>query len=158
MTPAECFVELWKKAQNDLAKASTWGGQNNRGTVAYRVRAIDLDNGAYDWNEGMPTIRLDRPVTTIPPESRLELPDTDRSATVDACVLAHELGHFRSDRDGSRTQATYDAQRANQALTRGEKTLILEEERAAWRLGREELAALGCTEWAVFDATMIARL
>jgi hypothetical protein len=68
----------------------------------------------------------------------------------DASFLAHEFGHFLSDADGSTKLGPYIALGKGEPLSPEQKAAILDEERLAWRLGRGELARLGCDDWDAF--------
>ncbi len=81
-----------------------------------------------------------------------EEPDMALDPLKDACTLAHECGHFLSDREGAQTQAYCDAIDADRVVWAEGQAAVLAEEERAWDLGRDALARLGCTEWAYFDS------
>jgi hypothetical protein len=153
MTPADVLSRLWKRAQLDLA------GETNCtfGTVMYHA-GEGFENAWYNPNRGLPHIwlwRRDR----VPNPADQNVPDVVTQPMEDACILAHEYGHFLSERDGSRTpayEAALDAFHAAQdeggrALSTNEQALVLDEETRAWDLGRQVLAELGVDEWRAFD-------
>src|SRR6266446_6132828 len=150
MPPSSCVgFRAYTTVLPTLAGAS--GRPDNVGrTVVYERKPTQLDGGIYIWRGRFPTIRLYR-WPDLPPDP--EQPDMVTRPNEDACTLAHERGHFISDRDGSRSQPAYTKLRKGDPLTAGEKVLIIEEERRAWTHGRDVLKALGCNSWDVFTTT-----
>jgi hypothetical protein len=126
------------------------------GLVAYLPAFADIDpamEGFYDANDGFPRIHLlagGREPFPSPPDS----PDLKAQPEVDACILAHEHGHFLSDVQGDRTSAYKGAvtrfQNKESPLPQ-DRDLILAEEERAWDHGRETLTSLGVSEWQTFD-------
>ena len=152
MNLAECLRPLWRLAECNLARLGSPPTDTVGRTVAYRGGDASqpqshYEGGKYDWNDGCPIIRLLRDrVPAIDTE-----PDLATQPERDACLLAHEYGHFLSDRDGSRTQALYDKLGTGAMLDRAEQGAILAEEERAWDLGRKTVIDLGCDDLAVFD-------
>lgn len=147
VTPAECLGALWDLAQRELAGDAPGG----RGAVVYHS-GWGFESGWYDPAGGLPHIWLWRiGKVPDPPAS----PDLSTQPLEDACTLAHEYGHFLSDRAGNRTAAYVAAldafHGAGRALSQQEQAEILAEEVRAWEYGREALAALGCTDWDGFE-------
>ena len=77
-------------------------------------------------------------------------PDLVTQPMPDACILAHEFGHFCSD-PTDRLHPLYDRARKGGPLTIEEKRQIMTEEETAWDRGRSALATLGCDEWGEFE-------
>lgn len=157
MNPAECLPDLWRLVEQELNAASEPPARTAKGVVAYELWSISsdtdpatsfFDGGSYFWNDGLPRIRLYRrgcvPAATTEPDLRMQ-------PAVDACILAHEYGHFCSDKNGSRTQSTYDELRHRPAVDVRAQQIILAEEQAAWTHARAVLAVVGCTDWVVFE-------
>ena len=79
----------------------------------------------------------------------------------DACVLAHEFGHFRSLQAGQQSARYHEIidrpdpgredGEMGAELSEEDKALVIAEEERAWDYGREELAALGFDHWEVFE-------
>lgn len=142
MTPGDCFEALWEIAAREL-------GPPADGAVVYRVNpAMTFDEeGLYKCENDLPQIvlwRRDR--TPLSPNE----PDLLTRPVHEACILAHEFGHFLSDRT-DKLHPVYDRARTGGPLTPAEKEAILTEEERAWDLGRAALANLGCDEWGDFD-------
>ena len=86
----------------------------------------------------------------------------------DAVILAHEMGHWRrwlagmhpSYRSEILETAGASALLYSDPLSLSPDLLavIYDEERAAWDLGRAELAAVGFENWALFESLQLARL
>ncbi len=146
MIPAECLSELWKRVGDALAKASLRG--RAIGAVSYRVvHGIGLEGGDYLWNNGLPRIWL---LCEREPADVFR-PDLNTNPLQDAFTLAHEYGHFLSDKDGSRTLPLLEKLRAKQPLKHAEKNVIVDEERRAWANGRTILEGLGYLELDAYD-------
>jgi hypothetical protein len=147
MIPAECLSELWKRVGDAFAKASL-RGTRAIGAVSYRVvHGIGLEGGDYLWNNGLPRIWLLREREP----ADVFRPDLNTNPLQDAFTLAHEYGHFLSDKDGSRTLSLFEKLRAKQPLKHAEKNVIVDEERRAWANGRKILEGLGYLELDAYD-------
>jgi hypothetical protein len=142
VNPSDCFVALWRFVEGELAR-----GHSKRGTVTYHA-GIGIEGGKYRWNGGLPQVVLWRK-DRAPPQQ--EEPDLATQPLLDACLLAHEYGHFLSDREGERTKTFYEAISTGRALPPEAQEAVLVEEARAWELGRQALTYLGCTEWSDFD-------
>lgn len=144
-SPADCFAALWEQAQRDLAAKAP-------GDAVTYHSGWGFETGWYDPANGLPRIWLWRIGAVPDPPGR---PDLATQPLEDACTLAHQYGHFLSERAGNRT-ATYLAaldafHEARRELSQEEQAEILAEEVRAWELGRQALAALGCNDWDGFE-------
>jgi hypothetical protein len=150
MGPGEVFARLWEMTERLLAEGSTGVAPEFRrtmGTIRYVKRIGILEGGEYDWQSGRPRILLFRgPAEDLPAQFT---PDLISRPDEDACVLAHELGHFDTDATMATTAVAHQAWKAN-ALSQADALSIYEEERAAWRRGAERLAQAGCTDFSRF--------
>jgi len=158
-TPGARFTELWAQAERDLA------GDTGDATFTVRYGRL-LDGGrGYGWyapNEGeggrkLPFIELWR--TDALPDPQWT-PDLKTRPLLDACDLAHEHGHFLSDKNRERTPE-YEAalevlrlyhEQRERMPTPEERALIYAEEERAWAYARKTLVGLGVDEWEAFDA------
>lgn len=142
VTPGDCFKHLWERAEREL-------GPPAKRAVVYHVKpAMAFDEeGLCKRDNDLPKIVLYRRDRT-PPSA--QDPDLLTQPVQDACILAHEFGHFLSD-PTDRLHPVYERARAGQPLTPEEKGHIVAEEEKAWNLGRAALADLGCNEWGEFE-------
>jgi hypothetical protein len=159
MSPGDCFERLWHHVSGDLDGA--WKRKDPDDVteyvrVAYLPALEGMDpemDGFYDANDGFPQIHL-LAGGREPFPSPSDRPDLKTQPEVDACILAHEHGHFLSDVRGNRTSAYVDAvlrfQKKESPLPQ-DRGLILAEEERAWDHGHETLTSLGVTEWQTFE-------
>jgi len=149
MNPAEVFRQLWERVQKEgvgvlyaaplgSAEIDAEGLYAPAGTRAFQTT---------------PQILLFR-VPPAPMPRPQSAPD-DTQPIHDACTLAHEYGHWLSDKEGHRTAAYVAAVCTPHdqwpTMTSAGRRIIYSEEARAWHLGRAALAELGCDEWAAFD-------
>jgi len=165
MGPGDVFRLLWRAAELDLAEASAVRTVPpfpvvTTGTVTYSPPE-GIDDGYFDRNRLI--IRLCRPEPFPTPE---DAPDLQTQPDVDACLLAHEYGHFRSWKSGVHTDAYVAAATALEVAqlksgpppTPEQAELVMREEEQAWESARATLANLGVTRWTAFDAQRDAGL
>lgn len=155
-SPADCFVALWREAELQLARATIYDENFvpprsdwvPPGIVSYGTRrAGRLGDGDYRWCDGSPSITLVRPLDRIP--KRADLPDPQTQPDEDACLLAHEFGHFHVDPQGDAALAAIERVRTGSG-TLDDGLLVLKDEEAAWKVGAELLADQGCSQWEHF--------
>jgi hypothetical protein len=150
---------LWSDAERRLTEATLYDtafreAQANdwvsKGIVSYRGprRPGGLDGGEYRWMDGFPSITLFR-VAGLP--ARHEDPDVMTAPTQDACLLAHELGHFISDKEGTTTEEARDRWARGERLSSDDVDLILTDEREAWRIAHQLLEQHSFSHWDVFN-------
>ncbi|MBL8911778.1 MAG: hypothetical protein JNM17_13885 [Archangium sp.] len=137
---ADCFSALWSLAIDELSRSSR-SPRPTIGIVEYQVASARIgERGRYQWNEGMPSIRLF--VERAPTD--LTIPDTTRAST-DLFTLAHELGHYAVDRECQETTASRE--RVERGDASGSDALaILSEELAAWDAAEVFLGRVDCAD------------
>jgi len=144
MTPADVFRDLWSVVRNELrtmTKMDAPVSYNTRGGAAPEDEAAYVPEAMCIW------LYRDEPLPDPDSEPEMSQPEKD------ACLLAHEYGHYLSDKKG-RPEAylsANDSLIADRPMTPQDMALVLHEERLAWSYARSELAKLGVTEWAYFN-------
>jgi hypothetical protein len=151
-TNKDIYRAIWQRAENQGVR------------VEYRGETPACEAGYFhptNVNGTGPVIVMFRPYYAGPADKpsfeRLSEPRelSDDDVVRELCTLAHEFGHFeswRSSGDWSEYLAAVVAREDGRALSERERTLIIEEEERAWRLGREVLGALGFQDWEHFEA------
>jgi hypothetical protein len=152
-THAELLRELWKLVEADLAP----GEDPPTGAVTY-TGLFGKEGGCYVRQQSargiMPRIELARTPCPNPQTS----PDLVTSPLADMLDLAHEHGHFLSDKNLDRTEAYDFAVKFMEAgrlqgriLTPENEEAVREEEERAWDYARKTLATLGFAGEEAFD-------
>lgn len=163
MRPADVFLPLWDLATADLEAAllERHGLRLGVSLILFRTRGPHDPSAAYDqrgpfiqlyvsedrWDEIGWSAGEDRPPAVCRDD--------------EAINLAHEHGHFCSDREKQQSPEylaavlRFDKLRVGEAgnpWTDAEQDLIEAEEARAWSNARKTLARLGVDEWGVVDA------
>ncbi|MDA4131998.1 MAG: hypothetical protein OK454_02575, partial [Thaumarchaeota archaeon] len=144
VTPADVFRDLWAFVRDELRATTKMDAP-----VSYNTRggAAPEDEAAYVREATCIWLYRDEPLPDPDSEPEMSQPDKD------ACLLAHEYGHYLSDKAGRPEgyMAANDVFIAGGPITEVELALVLDEERLAWSHARSELAKLGVTEWSSFN-------
>jgi hypothetical protein len=158
--PGDRLGELWTLAEKDLAGP----GGNTMHVVTYSALVAFsgyVPNVRPDGTK-LPTIFIHRKDAVPQPQDK---PDRVTQPEEDACVLAHEHGHFLSNENGERTTEYESAlavchgmRSGGRAPTMVERDAVYDEEHRAWEYARKTLTKLGVHEWTFFDAYRESKL
>ena len=133
----QAYVALWREVQKYVQVMYESAEVDEKGQV--------FEHGYFHpmWRDVRPCVVICRP--RVSSETPWE-PDPDHRALSEACSLAHEYGHFLSFHKKRRTATYHTAINLGCAwpdLSPEQQRHVLSEERRAWDLGRNAVAALG---------------
>jgi hypothetical protein len=150
--PGDRFQDLWALAERDLAgpgATTTW-------VVTYTALFASSGYVPNERPDGtrFPTIIVHRQGSVPQPHDQ---PDLVTRPVEDACVLAHEHGHYFSHQNGERTPeyelalaVCYGMRDGGRAPTTAERDIVYAEEHRAWEYARNTLTKLGVDDWVAF--------
>ena len=139
-----------------------WGQVSDCGVnvVYWTSHCPEEDGLAGSYNPNLGADGQKRPLIVLYRSPRVprdqHAPDLEKCPLEDSVTLAHEFGHFLSDRDGNHTDEYIAAVTAfdygNGSLyPASHRELIIMEEERAWDNARHVLEGLGFDAWEQFD-------
>lgn len=155
-TPGDLFAKLWGHVWTDLlAQYVAEFPKHPREAMPYPIRyELDTagDGARIRWAENPPVQVISIFRGRVPPLPTE--PDLVTNPERDACMLAHEYGHFLTTKERrERGEPEPHEHHAGDPIPENlaHRREAFDEEEAAWRKAQETLLALGCDEWEGFE-------